>query len=60
MDSFINSSSEDKFDAGNGWPAFYFPIQPDAIKEELDTRIYIVKIEAKCSKVTLLNIKFIN
>jgi methionine-R-sulfoxide reductase len=31
-------SSEHKFESGTGWPSFYKPIEPDAVKEVADNK----------------------
>ncbi|AZZ65530.1 peptide-methionine (R)-S-oxide reductase [Metamycoplasma phocicerebrale] len=38
--------SEDKYDAGCGWPSFTKPIMTDSIKYELDNSHYMNRIEA--------------
>lgn len=39
-------SSLDKFDSGTGWPSFTRPLEPDAVRRELDTQFGMVRVEA--------------
>jgi peptide-methionine (R)-S-oxide reductase len=43
-------SSETKFDSGTGWPSFYAPISPDAIRLVKDNSMGIERIEVVDSK----------
>jgi peptide-methionine (R)-S-oxide reductase len=41
--------SETKYDSGCGWPAFYAPANGEAIEEETDTALGMVRTEVMCS-----------
>ena len=41
--------SETKYDSGCGWPAFYAPAGEDAVDEETDTTLGMVRTEVMCS-----------
>lgn len=41
--------SQTKFDSGSGWPSFYEPV-PEAIKENEDLTLGMVRTEVLCSK----------
>jgi peptide-methionine (R)-S-oxide reductase len=43
-------SSETKFDSGTGWPSFYAPISPDAVKLVRDASEGMVRLEVVDSK----------
>jgi peptide-methionine (R)-S-oxide reductase len=38
-------SSKTKFDSGTGWPSFYEPISPDAVKYIVDTSYGMTRVE---------------
>lgn len=38
-------SSQVKYDSGSGWPSFWQPIDPDAVRYRLDTAYGMVRIE---------------
>ncbi len=38
-------SSKTKFDSGTGWPSFYEPIKPDAVKYIVDTSYGMTRVE---------------
>jgi peptide-methionine (R)-S-oxide reductase len=42
-------SSEAKYDSGCGWPAFHTPASDEAIDEESDTTLGMVRTEVMCS-----------
>jgi peptide-methionine (R)-S-oxide reductase len=41
--------SETKYDSGCGWPAFYAPANGEAVEEETDTALGMVRTEVMCS-----------
>jgi peptide-methionine (R)-S-oxide reductase len=41
--------SETKYDSGCGWPAFYAPATEDALDEETDTALGMIRTEVTCS-----------
>ncbi len=42
-------SSKTKFDSGTGWPSFYAPITPKAVKLRNDTSLMMVRTEVHCA-----------
>ena len=42
-------SSSHKFDSGSGWPSYWQPVSPDAVKTAADTSHRMLRIEATCA-----------
>jgi peptide-methionine (R)-S-oxide reductase len=43
-------SSDTKFDSGTGWPSFWQPIAPNAVKTEADRSLFSVRTEVMCRR----------
>lgn len=43
-------SSDTKFDSGTGWPSFYEPMDPDAVRTESDNSFLMRRTEVVCEK----------
>jgi peptide-methionine (R)-S-oxide reductase len=43
-------SSEGKFDSGTGWPSFFEPIRPDAVRTEDDSSFFMTRTEVLCAR----------
>ena len=41
-------TSDTKYDSGSGWPSFWEPLTPDAVKFERDTTYGMVRTEVLC------------
>ncbi len=41
--------SEAKYDSGTGWPSFWRPIEPDAVRTEPDNSLLIRRTEVLCA-----------
>ena len=39
-----------KFESGTGWPSFYAPIDPDAVGEQEDRKLFMRRTEVHCNK----------
>jgi peptide-methionine (R)-S-oxide reductase len=42
--------SDAKFDSGTGWPSFYQPAAPDAVREESDNSLFMRRTEVLCAR----------
>ncbi|AEX52041.1 peptide methionine sulfoxide reductase [Rahnella aquatilis CIP 78.65 = ATCC 33071] len=42
--------SDTKYDSGCGWPSFYQPVHPDAIKYLTDKSHNMARVEIRCSR----------
>ncbi len=43
-------SSEHKFDSGTGWPSFWQPVEPLAVREEEDRSLWMTRTEVLCTR----------
>ena len=43
-------SSDAKFDSGTGWPSFYQPASPEAVREESDHSHFMRRTEVLCAR----------
>lgn len=43
-------SSETKYHSGSGWPAFYAPIDQEAVETKADNSMYMTRTEVLCSR----------
>ncbi|MEM6770631.1 MAG: peptide-methionine (R)-S-oxide reductase MsrB [Bacteroidota bacterium] len=43
-------TSDTKFKSGTGWPSFFEPVHPNYIKEEIDTRYGVRRVEVSCAR----------
>ena len=41
--------SDTKYDSGSGWPSFFQPISPDAVKTKRDFSLGMMRTEVKCA-----------
>lgn len=42
-------ASDTKFDAGCGWPSYFEPLNPDNVREEVDTSHGMIRTEVLCN-----------
>ena len=42
-------TSKEKYDSGTGWPSFYRPASPDAVRAEKDTSLFMRRTEVLCA-----------
>jgi peptide-methionine (R)-S-oxide reductase len=43
-------NSDSKFDSGTGWPSFWEPVEPGALRSEEDRSFFMRRTEARCSQ----------
>ncbi len=43
-------ASEAKYDSGSGWPSFFQPMNPDAIENHKDRKLFMTRVENRCAK----------
>lgn len=43
-------ASDTKFDSGSGWPSFYEPVDPHAVRTEADNSFFMRRTEVVCEK----------
>ncbi len=43
-------SSDAKFESGTGWPSFFQPISPDAVRTESDRKLFMKRTEVLCAR----------
>ena len=43
-------TSETKYDSGSGWPSFYKPLSDEAVGENRDSTLGMVRTESVCAK----------
>lgn len=41
-------TSDTKYDSSSGWPSFYEPVSPDAVRTEVDRSLGMVRTEVVC------------
>lgn len=41
-------TSDTKYDSGTGWPSFYEPVSPDAVRTETDRSLGMIRTEVVC------------
>lgn len=41
-------TSDTKYDSMSGWPSFYQPVAPDAVRTEVDRSLGMVRVEVLC------------
>lgn len=42
--------ADSKFDSGTGWPSYFQPIRPDAVRTEEDSSLFMRRTEVLCSR----------
>ena len=42
-------TSDTKFESGSGWPSFYAPMEPDAVRTEEDNSFFMRRTEVVCN-----------
>ena len=43
-------TSDTKFKSGTGWPSFYEPVHPNYIRQDVDTRYGMRRVEVSCAR----------
>jgi len=43
-------TSDTKYDSGTGWPSFWEPISPDAVRYEEDRSLFMRRVEVLCNR----------
>ncbi len=43
-------SSDTKFESGTGWPSFWQPLSPDAVKDNIDRSYGMIRTESVCAR----------
>ncbi len=43
-------ASDAKYDSGSGWPSFYQPVNPDVIEDHKDRKLFMARVENRCTK----------
>ena len=43
-------SSDAKFNSGTGWPSFWQPIDPNAIRVKVDRKLFVARTEVHCRR----------
>ncbi len=41
--------SDTKYDSGTGWPSFWAPVSPEAVREEADNSLFMRRTEVLCA-----------
>ncbi|MGH8896857.1 MAG: peptide-methionine (R)-S-oxide reductase MsrB [Egibacteraceae bacterium] len=42
--------SDTKYDSGTGWPSFWEPVSPDAVRYEEDRSLFMRRVEVICNR----------
>ncbi len=43
-------TSETKYESGSGWPSFWAPVSPDAVRQEIDLSHGMRRVEVLCGR----------
>lgn len=41
--------SDTKYDSGSGWPSYYKPVNEEAVETEVDSSLFMKRVEVHCS-----------